>query len=109
MSTPVAERVSTARKELGFLYKSPAQIEIDLKTQEVEKKKKEVSFLSEKYNNLSKEYQPRMFRDASKSICGNCHLRGHDKKRCPGVKCDSELICGEIDKHPSETRGPVVL
>ena len=104
MSTPVAERVSTARKELGFRYKSPAQTEIDLKTQEVEKKKKEVSFLSEKYNNLSKEYQPRMFRDTSKSICGNCHLRGHDKKRCPGEKFDRALICGEIDKHPSEKK-----
>lgn len=45
-----------------------------------------------------------MFRDTSKSICGNCHTRGHDKKRCSAETCESAVICGEIDKHPSEKK-----
>lgn len=94
-----------ARKELSFhRFKSPGQLELDLKKQEVEKKQKEVLLLTEKYEKLSNDYRPNMFRDTSKSLCSNCHTRGHDRKKCRLEQCESAQICGEIDKHSNEKK-----
>ena len=65
-----------------FSYRSPVEIEIDLKQKEIVSKEKEVNILFKKYDSKVSEYNPNIYTDTSNTFCTKCHLRmGHTKNR----------------------------
>lgn len=67
-----------------FEYKSPVELEIDLKSREVKKKEAEVIEVSRMYDLKYREFNPvpNGLSDPSKTLCTRCHLRlGHSKNR----------------------------
>ena len=65
-----------------YSYRSPVDLEIELKKQEIVSKEKEVNIIFDKYDKLTREYNPNVYMDTSKSVCTKCHLRmGHTKNR----------------------------
>jgi hypothetical protein len=102
-------RVSTAtaterNESTSFLYKSPLEIDIDLKENELCAKEMELREYKRKYESLDAEYNPRVPRGTGK-LCHKCHTReGHTRTKCTNVPCTSVLICGEVDVHPDSKK-----
>ena len=64
-------------------YKSPIEIDINVKQRELDIKKRHFEEVTKEYETLWREYNvpPSVF-DSSKSVCARCHLRmGHTKNR----------------------------
>ncbi|MCG8033322.1 MAG: hypothetical protein JAZ03_14240 [Candidatus Thiodiazotropha taylori] len=63
-------------------YKSPLELEMDLKRREITEKEKETSLLTKQFEKMSREFNPNVFQDTSKNVCTKCHLRmGHTRNR----------------------------
>ena len=64
-------------------YKSPVELDIELKNRELKSKQNELDRIKHKYNDVWKEYNSvHAFQDTSKSVCTKCHLRlGHTRNR----------------------------
>ena len=84
-----------------FVYVTPTQkyfdkLEQDIAVQqtEMEEKENEIEELEESYGNLT-DNSPK---------CTNCHVSGHNKGNCTFPHCVSAAICGEIKRHPDESK-----
>ncbi|XP_053403747.1 uncharacterized protein LOC123524212 [Mercenaria mercenaria] len=110
---------STSKRSLNFpddneyrldctsKYRSPIELEIDLKQREVMLKNNELSEITKQYDKVWQEYNPvpAVFTDNSKGLCTRCHLRlGHTKNRCHMDECISSSVCGLIERHPAEKK-----
>lgn len=63
-------------------YRSPIELELNLKRQLIQQKEKEYLLAQSKYDALSSEYVVKGYQDTSKTVCTRCHLRlGHSKNR----------------------------
>ena len=68
--------------EYKLTYKSPLELEMDLKRREISEKEKETSLLTKQFENMSREFNPTVYQDTSKNVCTKCHLRmGHTRNR----------------------------
>ena len=68
--------------EYKLTYKSPLELEMDLKRREISEKEKESSLLTKQFESMSREYNPTVYQDTSKNVCTKCHLRmGHTRNR----------------------------
>ena len=66
--------------EYKLTYKSPLELEMDLKRREISEK--ETSLLTKQFENMSREFNPTVYQDTSKNVCTKCHLRmGHTRNR----------------------------
>ena len=66
----------------SYQYKSPVEMDIELKKREIQTKENELSMLQNKYDELWNNYNPPVCFDTSKTVCTRCHLRlGHSKNR----------------------------
>ena len=84
-----------------FVYVSPTQkyfekLQRDIAAQqtEVDEKELEIETLEESYGNLN-DNSPK---------CTNCHVSGHNKANCTFPRCVSAAICGDIKRHPDESK-----
>ena len=95
---------SDSATDAQLTYRSPMEIELSLKEDELNQKKSEIEEYKIRFENLDSMYNPKIPK-GTKKLCHNCHSRdGHSKARCPHPKCDSAAECGEIDVHPSQKR-----
>lgn len=68
--------------EYKLSYKSPMELEIDLKRKEIADKERLASIMTKQYEKLSREFNPNVYQDTSKCVCTKCHLRmGHTRNR----------------------------
>jgi hypothetical protein len=89
----------TSRRSLT--YSSPAELDIQMKEDEVKVKRTEMNSMTSKYEEIAREMNADVWRDKSKRACHNCHMRvGHDRKKCNMDACENVAVCGEIDLHP---------
>ena len=89
----------------SFVYKSPMEVDIDLKTAEMNAKKVEYEEYVKRYEYLKGKLTPTIPADKRKRICSNCHQRGtgHHRGNCPNTLCQSAVQCGELDMNGIET------
>ena len=100
---------ATSKRQLNYntesncdklVYKSPMEMDLDLKENEIKIKDEEFKSYCEKYEDLHQQYNPSIPK-SSRKLCHNCHAReGHSKAKCPNLECQNILECGEIDLHP---------
>lgn len=79
---------SLSRKTLDYeelvkvTYRSPIEIDLDLKRKELHFKETELALVQSKYDDLLKKYNPMLHNHGTKPLCNRCHLRlGHNKNR----------------------------
>ena len=69
-------------EEYKLTYKSPLELEMDLKLREISEKEKETSLLTKQFETMSREFDPTVYQDTSKKVCTKCQLRmGHTRNR----------------------------
>lgn len=69
-------------EEYKVTYRSPLELEMDLKRREISNKEKENSLLTKQFESMSREFHPTVYQDTSKNVCTKCHLRmGHTRNR----------------------------
>ena len=80
--TSVSEPEAASKRSLVFdsgeysshFYRSPVEMDIELKKREIQTKENELKMLQKKYDDLRKEYNPPVCFDSSKTVCTRCHL-----------------------------------
>lgn len=89
-STQNAAETSVSKRSLVFdsaefsmsSYKSPVELDIELKKREIQTKENEFAMLKKKYDDLWIQYNPPVCFESSKPVCTRCHLRlGHTRNR----------------------------
>ena len=56
-------------EEYKQTYKSPLELEMDLKKREISEKEKESTLLNKQYEKMSREFNPTVYQDTSKNVC----------------------------------------
>ena len=87
-------------------YKTPIDIDINNKKEEVESLEIRLDNYEEEYERVLNKFSGGSTRVASKTggkQCGKCHLfQNHRKNNCPNDTCVSAVMCGDVQKHPEE-------
>lgn len=86
-----------------FIYKSPVQIDIELKEEELDLKRAELRSLETAYQDKASTFNLNVVKDKSKKRCAKCHLRvNHTQRNCDIGLCEDIRQCGELDYHPEQ-------